>query len=236
MTPTLPPVLTLDDLAVEVLFSSRRKTVELTVERDGSLTVRAPEGTDTRVLEGYVKEKQFWVYTKLAEKNALRRPAPAKEFVTGEGCKYLGRSYRLLLVDEQDVPLKLEAGRFKLLRTEVARGREHFVAWYKAHALPWFQRRVKLYAPRIGAEPSRVEVRDLGYRWGSCGQAGGVNFNWQTIVLPAGVVDYVVVHELVHLREPNHTPEFWTRVERVLPDYQQRKEWLAVNGAGFVGV
>ncbi|MSP73945.1 MAG: M48 family peptidase [Myxococcales bacterium] len=228
--------LTLDDLAVEVRFSTRRKTVELTVERDGSLTVRAPLGIEAEVLEGFVRDKQLWIYTKLAEKNALRQPEPAKAFVTGEGFKYLGRSYRLLLVDEEDVPLKLEAGRFKLLRSEVGRGRDHFVAWYKAHALPWFRRRVKLYAPQIGAEANRVEVRDLGYRWGSCGQTGGVNFNWQTILLPAGVADYVAVHEQVHLRAPNHSPEFWTRVERVLPDYKQRKEWMAANGAGFVGV
>jgi predicted metal-dependent hydrolase len=130
----------------------------------------------------------------------------------------------------------LEAGRFKLLRSDAARGREHFVAWYKAHALPWLRRRVKQYAPRIGAQPARVEVRDLGHRWGSCGQAGGLNFHWATILLPAGIVDYVVVHELAHLREPNHTPEFWTRVERVLPDYRQRKEWLAANGAGSAGL
>lgn len=228
--------LTVDDLSVQMQFSPRRKTVELTVERDGSLTVKAPVGTDTDLLEGFVREKQFWVYTKLAEKDALRQPVHAREFVTGEGFRYLGRSYRLLLVDEQDVPLKLEAGRFRLLRSEVGRGREHFMAWYKAHALPWFRRRVKLYAPRIGGEPTRLEVRDLGYRWGSCGQAGGLNFHWATILLPAGVVDYIVVHELVHLREANHTPEFWTRVERVLPDYHQRKEWLAANGAGYVGL
>jgi predicted metal-dependent hydrolase len=229
-------VLTVGDLAVGVMFSPRRKTVELTVERDGTLMVRAPHGTPQGVLEGFIQDKQFWVYTKLAEKDALRHPVQTKEFVTGEGFRYLGRSYRLLLVDEQDVPLKLEAGRFKLLRAEVGKGRDHFIAWYRAHALPWFRRRVKLYAPRIGGEPTRVDVRDLGFRWGSCGRAGGVNFHWQTIVLPANVVDYVVVHELVHLREGNHTPEFWTRVERVLPDYQQRKDWLAANGAGFVGV
>ena len=229
-------VLTVGDLAVGVIFSPRRKTVELTVERDGSLVVRAPLGTPPELLEGFIQDKQFWVYTKLAQKDALSHPVQTKEFVTGEGFRYLGRSYRLLLVDEQDVPLKLEAGRFKLLRGEVGRGREHFIAWYKAHALPWFRRRVKLYAPRIGAAPTRVDVRELGFRWGSCGRGGGVNFNWQTIVLPANVVDYVVVHELVHLREGNHTPEFWTRVERVLPNYQQRKDWLAANGAGFVGV
>lgn len=224
------------DLTVGVVWSPRRKTVSLTVERDGSLTIHAPEGTTEKVLEGFVRDKQFWVYTKLAEKDAWRHPVRPKAFVTGEGFRYLGRSYRLLLVDGQDVPLKLEAGRFKLARTKAAHGREHFVAWYKAHGLAWVARRVSLYGPRVGAEPSRVEVRDLGYRWGSCGRAGGLNIHWQTIVLPSNVVDYVVVHELVHLREPNHTPAFWTRVERVLPDYQQRKDWLAANGAEFAGL
>lgn len=232
----MTPTFNVDDLSVAVHYSQRRRTVQLTIERDASLTVTAPVGMCAAALEDFVREKQFWVYTKLAEKNALRRPAKAREFVTGEGFRYLGRSYRLLLVNEQDVPLKLEAGRFKLLRSEVARGHEHFVSWYKGHALPWLRRRAKQYAPRIGAEPTRVDVRDLGHRWGSCGQSGGLNFHWATILLPAGVVDYVVVHELVHLREANHTPEFWTRVERVLPDYRQRKEWLAANGAGFVGV
>lgn len=226
--------LSVDGLSVEVRFSPRRKTVELTVERDASLVVKAPEGTATPVLERFIREKRFWLYTKLAEKNALRQPAQDREFVTGEGFRYLGRSYRLLLVNTQDVRLKLEAGRFKLLRSEAVRGREHFVAWYKAHALPWLRRRVKHYAPRIGAQPARVDVRDLGHRWGSCGRTGGLNFHWATILLPAGVVDYVVVHELVHLREPNHTPEFWTRVERLMPDYRQRKAWLAANGAEVV--
>ena len=228
--------LTVDDLAVAIVWSTRRTTVELAVERDGSLTIRAPEGTGTGTLEGFVRDRQFWIYTKLAEKSALLHPGPAKEFVSGEGFRYLGRSYRLLLVDDQDVPLKLEAGRFKLRRSEAGRGREHFVAWYKTHALAWFRRRVRLFGPRIGADPARVEVRDLGYRWGSCGHAGGVNFHWQTILLPANAVDYVVVHELVHLREANHTPAFWTRVERVLPDFAQRKAWLATNGAGATGL
>jgi len=228
--------LTVEDLSIEVRWSAHRKTVELTVERDGALTVRAPEGTAPSAVEGFVREKLFWVYTKLAEKEALRHPVPTREYVTGEGFRYLGRSHRLLLVESQDVPLKLEAGRFKLLRSEASRGREHFVAWYKVHALPWLRRRVAQWAPRIGVQPKSLEVRDLGYRWGSCGHSGGLNFHWQTILLPPGMVDYVVVHELVHLKEPNHTAEFWTQVERVLPDQAQRKAWLASNGAACAGL
>lgn len=232
----MSPTLTVDNLHFEVLPSPRRKTLELTVERDGQLTLRAPEGTDDSVLKAFVQEKRFWLYTKLAEKNALRQPVAPKEFVSGEGFPYLGRSYRLLLVDEQDVPLKLEAGRFKMPRAEASKGREHFLRWYMTHALPWLRRRVQQFAPRVGVEPTRVEVRDLGFRWGSCGRAGGLNFHWATILLPPSIVEYVVVHELVHLHEANHTPEFWTRVERVMPDYEQRKGWLAEKGAGYVGL
>ena len=96
------------------------------------------------------------------------------------------------------------------------------------------RKRVAEWASRIGVAPKGVEVRDLGFRWGSCGQAGGVNFHWATILLPASIVDYVVVHELTHLVEANHTPEFWRRVARALPEYAQRKAWLAEHGGRHV--
>ena len=230
----MAPTLTVDDLQFEVRWSPRRKTLEITIDRDGSLYVSAPEGTDDALLEGFVREKQFWVYTKLAEKEALQHPVVVKEFVTGEGFPYLGKSYRVLLVDEQDQPLKLEAGRFKLLRSEADRGRVHFVRWYTEHARTWLVRRVGLFTGRVGVEPSGIEVRDLGFRWGSCGQGGMVNIHWATVLLPPSIIDYVLVHELVHLHEPHHTPEFWRRVERAMPDFEQRKAWLAEKGAGFV--
>jgi len=226
--------LTVDDLTFEVRRSARRKTLEITIDRGGELIVSSPPGIADDVLSDFVREKRFWLYTKLAEKEALQQPVATKEFVSGEGFPYLGRSYRLLLVDEQDVPLKLEAGRFKLVRGEAGQGREHFVRWYSAHAAPWLRKRVGQWASRMGVEPAGVEVRDLGFRWGSCGRAGGVNFHWATILLPATVVDYVVVHELAHLVEPNHTPEFWARVGRTLPEYEQRKAWLAEHGGSHV--
>ncbi len=177
-----------------------------------------------------MREKRFWLYTKIAEKEARHQTLDAKEFVTGEGLPYLGRSYWLLLVDEQEAPLKLEAGRFRLLRSLAVDGREQFVHWYTEHARRWLQRRVKAWAARMGVEPKGVEVRDLGFRWGSCGHAGNVNFHLATILLPGSMVNYVIVHELVHLIEPNHTPEFWRRVGRALPESEQRKAWLAEQG------
>ena len=226
--------LTVEDLLFELRWSGRRRTVELTVERDGSLVLKAPEGTGETVLEDFVREKRMWLYGKLAEKDAFAAEVPQREYVSGEGFHYLGRSYRLLIVDEQTAPLKLVAGRFRLRRDDIQRGREEFIRWYTDHARTWLRRRMGPWAERMGVEPTAFEVRDLGYRWGSCGQAGSVNFHWQTILLPASVVDYVVVHELAHLIELNHTPQFWACVSRALPEYERRKEWLAENGARYV--
>lgn len=227
--------LAVDDLVVEVRWSARRRTVALTVERDGALTVSAPEGADVAAIEDFVREKRPWLYRKLAEKEAMQRPVATKQYVSGEGFPYLGRSYRLLLVDEQEVSLKLEAGRFRLRRSEAATGRETFVRWYGDHARPWLLQRVEGFAPRVGVTPMGVEIRDLGHRWGSCSKSGKLNFHWATILLPASIVEYVVVHELVHLVEANHTPEFWLRLERAMPDYEQRKRWLAEHGAEYIG-
>ena len=226
--------LIVDDLTFEVRRSPRRRTLEITLDRGGELVIAAPPDAGRELLESFVREKRFWLYTKMAEKQSRLQPLAAKEFVSGEGFPYLGRSYRLLLVDEQEVPLKLEAGRFKLLRSIASAGRQHFVRWYAAHARVWLHRRVKGWAQRMGVAPSGVEVRDLGFRWGSCGKSGTVNFHWATILLPVSLVDYVIVHELAHLDEPNHTPEFWLRVSRALPAYEQRKSRLAEHGGRHV--
>lgn len=226
--------LVVDDLSFEVRRSPRRKTVGLTVDRDGTLHLAAPPDADRALLQRIVREKQFWLYAKLAEKETRQRELPAKEYVNGEGFPYLGRRYRLMLVDGQDRPLKLEAGRFRLRRAEAPHGRRHFVRWYSEHGQAWLARRVPPWARRIGVEPAGVGVRDLGYRWGSCGKRGTVYFHWVAMQAPPSIVDYVIVHELVHLLEAHHTPRFWRRVERALPDYERRKQWLAERGHELV--
>ena len=85
-------------------------------------------------------------------------------------------------------------------------------------------------------DPAGVRVQDLGYRWGSCGKGGWLYFHWKTILLPARIAEYVVVHEMAHLHEPHHTPEFWRRVERAMPDYEVRKIWLSEHGIDVEGL
>ena len=225
-----------DDLQFTVQRSERRKTIQITIERDGQLMLSAPSHVDESRLRAFVHEKRYWIYTKLAEKDRLLRQVPRREFVGGEGFLYLGRSYRLKLVDAQAAPLTLSNGRFCLRHDALPDAREHFVRWYGGHAKVWLSKHVADYERRMEVTPAGIKVQDLGYRWGSCGKGNWLYFHWKVILLPARIAEYVVVHEIAHLHEPHHTPEFWLRVERVMPDYAQRKAWLAEHGIDVEGV
>ena len=231
-------ILEVGDLTLEVRRSPRRKSVQVTVDREGELILSAPDHCPIATMEHFVQEKRLWIYTKLAEKEALKPHRVTKQYVNGEGFPYLGRSYRLLLVRDSDQApaVKLEQGRFKMHRSAAPQGRDYLIRWYTSHAQTWLTRRLKRHQPRIAATPTSLTVQDLGYRWGSCGKNNRLYFHWRTILLPPRIADYIIAHELVHLHEPHHTPEFWTRLERAMPDFAQRKQWLAENGGEQVGI
>ena len=228
--------LSVEDLQFTVHRSTCRRTMEITVERSGKLAIFAPLDVDEDRLRSFVLEKRFWIYTKLAEKDRFQRQVPIKEFVGGEGFLYLGRSHRLKLVDDQRVALRLVNGRFALRSDAVTSAREHFISWYRQRARVWLSACIAEYRARMEVTPGGVRVQDLGYRWGSCGKGGLLYFHWKTILLPARIAEYVAVHEIAHLHEPHHTPAFWLRVERAMPDFAQRKAWLAEHGINVEGI
>lgn len=225
-----------DDLQFAIRRSSRRRTMQITVERTGELILSAPPDVGIDQLRDFVSEKRFWIYTKLAEKERLQRQVPRKEYVSGEGFLYLGRTHRLKLIETQGPPLKLVNGRFALRHDAQLGAREHFIRWYSERARVWLSGRVADYQSRMEVAPAGVKVQDLGYRWGSCGKGNWLYFHWKTILLPARIAEYVVVHEIAHLHEPHHTPAFWLRVERAMPDYAQRRAWLAEHGIDVEGI
>jgi predicted metal-dependent hydrolase len=217
----------IDGLWFKVRRSTHRKTLGITVDRGGELLVDAPAGLSRRRLEAAVRSRLLWVHTKLARKRQLQRERTDALYVPGEGHLYLGRKHRLLLVDGvRDEPLRLAHGRFELARRERGRAREFFQKWYRARANEWLARRVGDMAPQVGVTAKRVEIRDLGFRWGSCSR-GVIYFHWKVMQLPPRLIEYVVAHELVHLRVHHHTPAFWNVLRRVLPDADERKSALA---------
>ena len=174
------------------------------------------------------------MYRKLADKDALTGPPVTKQFVEGEGFAYLGRSHRLTLTDSEAAPgVRLDRGRFHLSTSDVARGAELMRVWYTDVGSKWLERRIGPWASRLGEPDVAVEVRDLGYRWGSARPSAGVqhvNIHWATLQLPPSLIDYILVHELAHLHEASHSPEFWSIVARLIPLYETHKTALATTG------
>ena len=138
----------------------------------------------------------------------------------------------------QDEPVVLRAGRFCLRGELVDSGevpaaksafRENFIA----RGREWIARRVAYFAPKAGVAPAALEVRELGHRWASCAPGGRLAFHWKCMMAPPRVIDYIVVHELCHIHHLDHSEAFWNEVDKVLPDYRDRKQWLRLHGAGL---
>ncbi len=226
------PELVVGDLSLKIAPPRPRKTIEIIIERDASLVLKGPPAMGIEVATRFVKAKRQWIYRKLIEKDALSGPPVVKRFVDGEGFAYLGRNYRLTLAAE-GTGVWLNRGRFHMPVSEVDRGFDVMRRWYTRAGARWLRKRVRPWAARLGEEMVAVEVRDLGFRWGSARPQSGpkrINIHWATLQLPPSLIDYILVHELAHLRERNHTSEFWTIVERLMPVYQTHKTTLAVVG------
>ena len=217
---------------------TRRSTADIIIERDGNVLVRAPQWADDEQVDDIVASKHYWIFQGLAEWRDLNATRVLREYKNGEGFLYLGRAYRLLLVGDQDEPLQLRNGRFTLRRDlveqgEMAAAKAAFRDFYIARGLERIRQRVDYYAPKVGVMATAVGVRELGNRWASCSPAGALAFHWKCMMPPQTIIDYIVVHELCHRHNRDHTDAFWNEVDKVLPDYRERKEWLRKNGAGL---
>jgi predicted metal-dependent hydrolase len=225
------------DIEYRLLPGTSRQTTDIVIERDGCVTVRPPARMTPEQVDDTVLSRRRWIYRNLAEWRDLNSTRVVREWVNGESFLYLGGAYRLLLVAEQDEPVKLKDGRFCLLRSVVDQGQtaahEAFRDFYITRGRVRLKQRVEHFAPRVGVQPGALQVKDLGYRWASSLPGGGLHFHWKCLMAPPKIIDYIVVHELCHMHHRDHTDLFWNEVDKVLPDYRERKEWLRARGAGM---
>jgi predicted metal-dependent hydrolase len=224
------------DIEYQLLPGADRQTTDIVIERSGVITVRPPLRITPEQADEIVFRKRMWIYRNLAEWRDLNAIRVTREWVSGESFLYLGSSYRLQLVQEQDESLKLKDGRFCLLRAIVEAGGSEaahlsFEAFYSEKGLPRIKKRVAYFAGKAGVSAGSVQIKELGYRWASCLKNGDLHFHWKCLMAPLTIIDYIVVHELCHMHYRDHSDAFWNEVDKVLPDYRDRKEWLRVRGA-----
>ena len=162
-----------------IVYTNRR-TVGISVERNGSVIVRAPEGTSDEELERLVSSKKRWISEKVnhPQKYKANNHPPGKELVSGESMLYLGRNYRVEISESCSDQIEFDQ-KFIVPRSVVDRGREEFCNWYRRAAEQKLVPRVLDWARSLGVEPGRVKVADVQYRWGSCTPAGNVSLNWR---------------------------------------------------------
>jgi len=154
---------------------------------------------------------------------------PGKELVAGESMPYLGRNYRIEIVDDQREPVYFR-NIFFVSRQAIGQGKHIFQGWYKGKAQEKIIPRVRQLARDLGVEYRQIKISDSKYRWGSCTINDNLNFNWRLIKAPMFVVDYVIAHELAHLLEPNHTSRFWNIVKTQVTHFDKAKGWLKEHG------
>ncbi len=217
-------------IKIDRIIRSNRKTVALIIQSDGSLWVRAPLRSDRREIERIVQEKADWIQSrkrKITLEYSATRPYQFKE---GEAIYYLGATYPLVISDEMGNYLKFDAQRFLISRQALPYAPHIFTRWYRRQAREIIGRRVEALSELYGCSYHRIRITSARSRWGSCGAKGTLNFTWRLVMAPSPVIDYVITHELMHLKIKNHSKEFWRAVAMWIPEYKNSKNWLRING------
>ncbi len=211
----------------------RRKTISLHIKEDGKIVVYAPYRTPKWEIEKFFNEKESWIVEKRSEKERSIKEAE-KAFISGEKFLFLGELYPLEIQDNnKEPPLKLSFGKFVLDKNHIEEARDLFIKWYKEEAKERIIGRIDYYSKRLQLFPKGVKITSAKYRWGSCSRDDRLSFSWRMIMASFSIIDYILIHELVHIKEKNHSKRFWNYLESVHPDYKKHRLWLKENGSSL---
>jgi len=223
----------------DLIFTGRKKTIELTIGLNSRMTVKAPQGMAEDAITTNLFRRAKWIINNLDRMEDIIHYESSKEFVSGEKYPLRGRRYRLKVMenDADAATLKFLNGKFIATVPDgipESEYRNHlyplFLEYYQRKAEQIVNERVKRYLKYFDDEPSLIKVQDLKGKWGNCSKKNQLRFNWRIVMAKTSIIDYVVVHEMCHLKHKNHSKEYWDSIKTIMPDYEQRKEWLRVNG------
>lgn len=217
-----------------VLKRSKRKTASIQIERDGQVSLRVPLHMTIPQIEMLMANKEAWVRRHLNARQIIRRKN-RQRYDEGTRFPYLGKSYCLKIVDDQTAPLLLKSGRFHLKSDYQSRPEadQAFKAFYCQQGMKKVRERVAYFQNMIGVQANRIRIVETKTRWASCSSIGNLNFHWKCLMFPKEVFDYIIVHEVSHLVHLNHSKHFWAQVEKIIPDYKLRREWLRDKGVAL---
>jgi predicted metal-dependent hydrolase len=232
----------------------RRKTISLQIRDEAEVIISAPYFTPADEINHFVKEKQNWISKSIRKHKEDSLKNKAKEYHTGENFLYLGKTYPLEVFFEpfENMGVVFWNNRFYLNAQDSSTYRfphtssrksqfhdkdlrkHYFVSWYKKKAHEYINQRVDFFSRMLKFQHKSLKITSAGSRWGSCSEDNNLAFSFRLIMAPPDIIDYVIVHELMHIIEKNHSSRFWQRVEKVIPEYKRHRCWLRDNHQKFV--
>ena len=210
--------------------SARAKRVRLEIKRDTGLTVIVPRSYRLDHLSSFLEAKQSWILGNLAKREEMQSLYIRKELKNGDTIPYLGRDLKLVIQENHRNNNNVKLVRDTLLVSLRSGNGSLNVAlerWYRVQAAEMIKKKAAELSARLALRYNRLTIRGQKTRWGSCSRKGNLSFNWKLLMSPEPVIDYVIIHELTHLKEMNHTKRFWQLVAEQCPRWRQHRKWLS---------
>jgi len=220
-----------NDLKIYKIIRTRRKSVGLKIDDNGNLIIRAPRYVSVKIIEFIVNKNKNWIFKKRQE--ILKRRKFKKRFVEGEIYYFMGKEYKLKYGD-YDFGCDFSDGYLLVNDNNNKKKNLLIEECYKGRAYEIIKQRVEYYSKLYDFKYNRIKIMSAKKRWGSCSIRGNLNFSFYLIMAPLYAIDYVVVHELCHLIEKNHSKRFYKLIESILPDYKLRRQYLKDNAYKYI--
>ena len=211
---------------------AQRKTVAIDIHPDSQVIITAPEGSDPAAIEELIRKRARWILRQQRQFATYAPQEPPRAYVSGESYRYLGRQYRLKVLEAEPPCVKQERSFIYVTVPDENNTKQvqHLLEqWYRDRARRIFQERLDLCYPRVerlGIPYPPLAIRSMKTRWGSCGHSGRIILNPRLVQTPLDCIDYVLLHELCHLKEHNHSKQYYHLLDQTLPDWRERREKL----------
>ena len=220
-------------ISYEIIKSERRKTSEITVDRDRVL-LRIPHTKSIPEAKKIIAQKLQWIFKKQLYYANQKPETPEEKFTNGSLLAFRGKNYVIKIVQNRNKSVKLSGKflEFHILEKKCTKKqiKEMYQEWLNKKAEPYFAKLVKKYSSMIGVKPNKIIIKNLKDRWGSTTERGEINLNANIMKAPNLVINYVILHEICHLKIKEHSFHFWEMLSKYMPKYKEQTKWLEVNG------